>query len=450
MRVLLVNLPWRVEGRSGVRAGSRWPFTAVPEHGGVLRYIPFPFFLAYTTSLLKSRSHDARLLDAVAEGLDETQTKEAIRAFDAGLLVIETSTPSFDNDIRIAGAIAAGQPRTKIVLCGPHPSVFAGQILEEYGFIYGVAVGEYEYTLAELARHLDRGLDISRIAGLAFRRGRRSVVNHRRQTIRDLDALPWPEREDVPLERYNDGFCSLPVPNVQMLSSRGCIFKCSFCLWPQALYGESRHRRRSPEKVVQEMKYLLERYDFKAVYFDDDTFNVDREHVRGICRQIKLRNITIPWAVMARADLFDRQTLEEMARAGLYAVKYGVESASPVIQRACGKSLNMKKTREVIGLTKQLGIKVHLTFCVGLPGETRQTLQETADFINACGPDGLQVSFATPFPGTRYHAYALRKKWLLSGNRADYDGNRTCIVRTRHLQSTDLMAFRDQNFGAIQ
>jgi len=443
MRIILLNLPWRNGQRLGVRAGSRWPFTSLPGSNGYINYIPFPFFLACTASLLKKQSQEARLIDAIAEGFDEQETIEEVKSCNPQLITIETSTPSFKNDIKIIQNIIFELPNCIIVLCGPHVSVFPEQTLRENKFISYILIGEYEYTLSKLVAHLENNLSLESIPGLAYRKESEIMINRQSSTIDDLDTLPWPERNDVPIYKYNDGFAGLPQPNVQMWASRGCPFQCIFCLWPQTIYQEHRHRKRSPVDIVNEMEFLINKFNFKAVYFDDDVFNIDRNHVLGICEEIRKRKISIPWAAMARADLMDEDLLESMVSAGLYAIKYGIESADENILNLCKKNMDLNKVNSTINTTKKLGIKVHLTFCLGLPGETRDTIEKTNRFIQNTSPDSLQFSYATPFPGTEYFNYLERKGYLFSKNWSDYDGNYKCIFKTCELSAKDLERSKD-------
>ena len=435
MRIILLNLPWSENNRWGVRAGSRWPFTSEAEENNYIKYIPFPFFLAYAASLLNSKKKEVKLIDAIAEGLDEQRVMEEIDTSKAGLIVIETSTPSFNNDIRIAYEIKQKTSNSIIVLCGPHASTYAKDILIKYSFIDCILMGEYEYTLLDLVNRLEGSADLSSVLGLAYRNRKNIEVNKPRPAISNLDDLPWPERAGLAIYKYNDGFAGLPVPNVQMWSSRGCPFQCIFCLWPQVIYGERKYRKRNPVNVVDEMEWLIKKFNFKAVYFDDDVFNIDKVHVINICEEIKKRGIKVPWAVMARADLMDEDMLTAMASAGLYALKYGIESADQGILETCKKNLDLNKTRQIIKLTQSLGIKVHLTFCLGLPGETNKTIQKSVNFIQETRPHSYQFSLATPFPGTDYFRSLEESGSLLQKNWTDYDGNNKYVAGKEELSN---------------
>lgn len=433
MRTLLLNLPWRRRNRWGVRAGSRWPFTSEAEEDGCIKYIPFPFFLAYSASLLKSRNKEVKLIDAIAAGLDEKGIMQEVVRTRPGLIVVETSTPSFYSDMAHVRAMKQKNPGSRIALCGPHTTTYAKEILSQYDYIDYILVGEYEYTLLGLVEAIEGPAAPDGVLGLAHRNNKNIIINEPRPTIKDLDDLPYPQREAPGIYKYNDGFAGLPCPNVQMWSGRGCPFKCIFCLWPQVIYGERKYRKRSPANVVAEMEWLIKEFGFKAVYFDDDTFNVDKAHVLGICAEIKRRKINIPWAAMARADLMDEELLYSMSGAGLYALKYGIESANSGVLKLCKKDMDLRQAEKMIKYTKDSGIKVHLTFCLGLPGETKQSIQENIDFIRRLKPDSLQFSLATPFPGTEYRRYLEANGILPPRNWQDYDGRNKYICGRQEL-----------------
>ncbi len=185
-----------------MRAGSRWPFTSEPEKCGYIKYIPFPFFLAYAAALVKRNGKETRLIDAVAEGIGRPEVIEEINKFNPGIVVLETSTPSFENDINIVRDIHQQLPSCQIVLCGPHVSVFYEQVLAEYEFVNYILIGEYEYTLLDLINCLETGSELGQILGLAYRSAFGIKVNNLRPAIGNLDSLPWPERESLSIYKY--------------------------------------------------------------------------------------------------------------------------------------------------------------------------------------------------------------------------------------------------------
>ncbi|MBD3263953.1 MAG: radical SAM protein, partial [Candidatus Omnitrophica bacterium] len=365
MKTALANLPWQRGEFYGVRAGSRWPFMLKTGENKKREYVPFPFFLAYATSLLKKNSKKAVLVDAVAESLDETRFIQKIIDFSPDLIVAETSTPSFNNDIMILKDLSLKLPACRIALSGPHADVFSHNIMQKYSFINYVLTGEYEYTVLELMNCLENNNPLGDVSGLVYRKNGLPHSTPPRSLIEKLDDLPWPEREDVPIYSYNDGFARIGGSNVQVWSSRGCPFGCIYCLWPQVVYKNKSYRKRAAEEVLDEIEYLIKNFKFNSVNFDDDIFNADREHVLDICREFKKRKVSIPWTIMARADYMDQELLEEMRSSGLHSVKYGIESADEGILSACNKRMDIAWVKDIIKITKELGIRVHLTFCIG-------------------------------------------------------------------------------------
>lgn len=439
MKIFLANLPWRMKNRLGVRAGSRWPFIIKVKEGTCIPpYVPFPFLLAYAAAVLEKNGFNVLLVDAIAEGLNEPDFLRKIQDYQPDIILFETSTPSIDNDLRISQQVK-NIASAKLTLCGPHVSVFKEETLKIYPFIDYILEGEYEYTLLELTKSLQLKKSLDGILGLTYRDKEGKIkVNPRRPAIENLDEFPWPARHFLSMHNYNDAFCDLPTPSLQMWTSRGCPYRCIFCLWPEVVYGNHRYRIRDPKDVVDEMGWCIEKYGFKSVYFDDDTFNIKREHVLDISREIKKRKLGVVWAAMCRADNMDKQMLEIMKDSGLYAVKYGIESGSQNIVNNCGKKLDLKEAQKTVRLTKELGIKVHLTFTFGLPGETRETIKEAIKFATDLDPNSIQFSLTTPFPGTEYFKIAKEKGLLLTQDWSKYDGEESAVIRTEKLSKEEL------------
>lgn len=439
MKILLANPPWRKGKFYGIRAGSRWPFMTEIEPGNKIPgYMPFPFFLAYAAAVLEKEGFEVMLKDALAEGLDEEEFMSEAVEFAPGLYAAETSTPSINIDIETARKIKERMPDVKTVLCGPHASVFPVQLMEENPHIDFIIVNEYEFALAELASGLKAGKKGEAIPGVWYR-GRDGVVfGGKREQIKDINVYPWPARHHLPMLAYNDTFSGMPSPNVQVWASRGCPFKCNFCNWPSAMYGGSSYRVREVKNVIDEVEYLIKKYGFKAFYFDDDTFNIGKERILAICKEIIKRGITVPWGAMARADTSDRETLAAMKNAGLYAIKFGVESGVQEIVDTCGKGLDLSKVLTAVKTAKELGIKVHLTFTFGLPGETKETALKTMDFAVSADPDSVQFSIVTPFPGTQYYNELTASGELAPGEWEKFDGNNSNAVKRKNFREGEL------------
>ncbi|MCM8784115.1 MAG: radical SAM protein, partial [Candidatus Omnitrophica bacterium] len=292
-------------------------------------------------------------------------------------------------------------------------------------------------------KSIKENLSFQNILGLIYRSDGEVKINPPRPLIKDLDSLPWPLRESLPMEVYIDAPGEMPLPSVQMWSSRGCIFKCLFCLWPSLMYQGNIFRTRNPIKVVEEMEYLVKEMGFRSIYFDDDTFNIGKERVLEICNQIKKRKLNIPWAIMARPDLMDKEELFALKKSGVWAIKYGVESGEQKLLDKIGKNMNLQKAIEMIRLTKKLGIKSHLTFMFGLPGETIESVKKTIELAVELAPFSLQFSLVTPFPGTILFEGCERAGKIISYDWREYDGNYNCVINTENLTYRKIEEFKN-------
>ncbi len=433
MKVLLLNLPWQRDSKWGVRAGSRWPHIKDPAEGD---YLPFPFFLAYAVSLLCENGIDAVIIDAIAEEMKEDDFLKRVKREKADFIVIETSIPSFNNDIEITKKISSGN--ASVILCGPNYEIYNRDFLDKHLFVDYILYGEYEFSLLELISAAKKGEDLSGVKGLIYRKAGKAVKNEKREPF-DIDDLPWPHRDTLPMKRYLDAPGEMALPSAQVLASRGCPFKCQFCLWPQVVYQGNHYRARNIKDVADEMEFLVNERGFESIYFDDDTFNVGKERMLKFCDEITKRGLDkIQWAIMARPDLMDEEILIKMRHAGLWAVKYGVESVHQRLIDNIEKNMDLEKSLRMINFTKSLGVKTHLTFTFGLPGETKATIEETIKAVKKLDPFSVQFSITTPFPGTKMHESFDRNGLIVTKDPSYYDGHYESVIRTVNLSPEDL------------
>ena len=441
MKVLLANPPWKKDARRyGVRAGSRWPFTMPASAPDTVGYLPFPFFLAYGTALLEARSKaEVAAVDAIGEGLTEEQYLERLAALAPDIIMAETSRASFPQDLHHAVTAKDLLPEVTYVMAGPQASVAPQDILSRHPEVDYCFAGEYEWTLLDFVNtRLDGKFSPEAMPGLAWRDKQGSARVNARRPLGDLAELPWPAYKHFPMLRYRDYFCGIPAPMVNMVASRGCPFKCSFCLWPEVMYGGHKYRTREPADVADEMAFLVDTYGFKTVYFDDDTFNIGRDRIIELAGEIRRRDRDISLAVMARADTMDDDMLLALKGAGLTAIKYGLESASQAIIDRCGKGLDIEKAKRMIRFTQDMGVKVHLTFTVGLPGETEKSIEDSINLARELDTESIQISLATPFPGTPFYAQIQAEGHLLATDEELFDGSHRCVTRTEALSASQI------------
>ena len=322
MKVVVSNPPWPGEG-FGARSDVRWP------HKRKDKYLEYPIYLAYSVAVLEAAGFEPLFIDAIMEELDIQGFVERVKQIGPSLLVMECSTPSIKYELQSAHAAKAALPKLKIALVGSHATVFHESILAENPAVDAVVRGEFEITVRELARSISDGGDWSRVEGLSYRDHDRVRVNADRALLEDLDSLPFPARHIVTSSGYRAAIYS-GSRCTAMVSSRGCPFQCTFCVWPNTLYGH-RFRARSANNVVDEMEEIEKKHGIDEIYFDDDTFTVDRDRVLEICRLIRERALHLSWIVQARVDTVDREILLAMKEAGCHYILFGIESGLSLI-----------------------------------------------------------------------------------------------------------------------
>lgn len=440
-RVAIVNPPWYTNQRQGVRAGSRWPFTLDRRgESPIPRYVPFPFFLAQAAQLLSDRANPNAIVDAIAEGLSYDEFYERVAGYSPRALVTEAAAASFGNDLAVWRRLKSDLPDATLILCGPHATARRRELLETVPEIDAILIGEYESTLATVISRLAGGTTISEIKGVATRVDGRIVDSGRPEPVL-FDAVGKADRLRLPIYNYRDPFGGLAEPMAQLMATRGCPYECNFCQWPQVFYERRKIQRRSVESVFEEVRELVEQFGFRSVYFDDDMFSPGREWIERFRELIHAHTLDVEWGIMARADTFKPEEIRLMASAGLRAAKFGVESGDQNMVNAMGKRLDLEKLRETCRVCRDADVRVHLTFTVGLPGETRETLSNTRRLILELLPDTLQISRAMPLPGTSFEDWAIDAGAMKTRDVSSRDGFLISIIQHQNLPGEEVDAF---------
>ena len=391
----------------------------------------YPTWLAQTAALCLG----SRLLDAPVENKSIEETVKEIQGYD--LLVIYTSTPGFVNDARLAVQVREVYPEIMICMVGPHCTVLPQETLENCPALDFVTRKEFDYTIVEVAE----GKAFSEIKGISYRHGEEIVHNPDREPIEDMDALPSVldvYKRDLLIDRYFIGY--LLHPYLSVYTGRGCPARCTFCLWPQTIGGRT-YRTRSVQSVVQEMARAKEMFpEVKEFFFDDDTFTANFKRAEEIARGLK--DLDITWSCSSRANV-PEETLAVLKDCGLRCIMVGVESGNDEILKNIKKGITTDQIRKFMKACRKLGIVTHATFAIGLPGETKKTLEKTIRFAQEIDPDTIQVSIATPYPGTELYQEALEKGWMTEENLVSGEG-----VQQATLQYEDFT--REEIFDMVE
>jgi hopanoid biosynthesis associated radical SAM protein HpnJ len=419
LRTLFLHPP-SFQGFDG-GAGSRY------QARREIRSFWYPTWLAQPAALVPG----SRLVDAPPADLTLTDVLPLAREYE--LAVLHTSAPSFRHDVKVAEALKGENPRLRLGLVGAHVAVAREAALAASPALDFVCGNEFDFTIRDVS--LGRPLDT--IAGLSYRDGAGELRRTpERPPLEDMDALPWVVdvyARDLDVERYVIGY--LQHPYVSLYTGRGCRSKCTFCLWPQTVGGH-RYRTRSVGHVVAEIAHATRLFpSVKEYFFDDDTFTDDLPRAEAIARGLGRLGVT--WSCNAKPDV-PPATLKVLRDNGLRLLLVGYESGSQAILNHVRKGTRVDRAREFTKSARALGIKLHGTFILGLPGETRETIEATIRFAQEIDPDTLQVSLAAPYPGTELHREALERGWLETGALVDAQGTQASVLGYPHLPRTQI------------
>lgn len=422
MKTIIINPPCD----KGFDRSGRWP--AKTAGGTVIE----PLFLAYTAAVLEKNYLPVELIDCRPFYISQEELLKKIDE-NSDLAVLQTSTASINQDLETAKKIKDAFPSIKIALVGSHVSVLDKEILEANKFIDFAARGEYEYTILDLAR----GKNPKDILGLTFREDSNIIRNPERPAIENLDDLPFPARHFLPMEAYFEPIFK-SKRTFRLMGSRGCPFQCTFCLWPQTMYGR-KVRFRNPKMIVDEIEHLINDYQANGLYFEDDTFALIPDRVIEICDEIITRNIKINWSCMGRVDTVTEEMLKAMKKAGCFMIRYGVESSSQNILNLAKKGITIEQVVRAFNTAKDIGIQTHASYTLGLPGETKETMKATIKFAVNLGSDFAQFGIAMPYPGTELYKEAEKQGWLKAKSWQDFEASANSVLEYPHLKAEDII-----------
>ena len=387
----------------------------------------FPTWLAQAAAMVPG----SKLIDAPPHNISFKDIEEDVKSHD--FIVIHTSTPSFKSDIRTAALIRQLNPSVVMGFIGAKVAVEPEESMKACPDIDFVCRNEYEFTVKELAD----GASWETIKGLSYRDASGNIVhNPEREILMDMDKLPsvLPLYKQLDVSKYFGGY--LKHPYMSWYTGRGCKSRCTFCLWPQTIGGH-KYRYQSIARVVEDVKYVKENFpQVKEIFFDDDTLTDDHSRVEELARA--LGSLGVTWSCNAKANV-PRKTLEAMKAGGLRLLLVGYESGNQKILHTIKKGLLVDVAKRFSKDCHELGIIVHGTFILGLPGETRETIQETLAFAKEVNPRTLQVSLAAPYPGTFLYKQAKENGWFASDvDLLTDDGTQIAPLNYPHLGHTEI------------
>jgi radical SAM superfamily enzyme YgiQ (UPF0313 family) len=319
---------------------------------------------------------------------------------------------------RVARIVKEIHPECTVVVGGVHAEAMPGECLKNHA-IDIVVRGDGEFTFADILR----GKPKASIRGISYRRGRLAVHNASAAVIDDLDVLAMPAYHMVPMHKYYPAIGAYRrLPAINMLMTRGCPGKCTFCN-----SAETKLRARSADLVVDEIAHLRHRYGIREVQFYDDTFTVLKQNCLRFCRLMKERDLGVSWTAFVRTDCFNEELARALKEGGCHQVMFGVESGDEQILLNIRKPIDKKRTGWAIKIAQQVGLEVRATFMLGNPGETVASMRRTIDYALKLDPDLALFNITTPYPGTQMFEWAKRNGVLNTEDWGDYELSSTIM-----------------------
>jgi magnesium-protoporphyrin IX monomethyl ester (oxidative) cyclase len=407
---------------------------------------------------LEKHGYDVKIIDCTIEdwrnvehiegdfykvGLSWEYLEKKIKAFEPDVVGITCSfTVQSANAFKVAEITKKINHSIKVVMGGVHPSALPKETLQHECVDY-VIIGEGEYSFLELIRKLERGKSVSGIDGLGFKLHEKVKINPKTKFIKNIDELPFPARHLLPIEEYfkagKRAFHVKSEKNLSVITSRGCPFDCRFCSI-HCLWGRS-WRPHSPERVISEIKHLIDTYDVEEISFEDDNIILDRERFVRICEGIE--PLDIKWCTPngIRVNSLDHELLEIMKKSGCYSLNLAIEHGDPQMLNIMNKQVDLEKAKQITESCKKLGIYTFGYFVIGMPGETRETIGRSIEFAKNTALNEIGVFIATPYPGSALHQECVEKKYV-----QDLDWSRVftdkAVISTPQLSASDLEDLR--------
>ncbi len=355
-----------------------------------------PIYLLLISTILKNEGHKVTLIDAASEGISIEELKKIVLKKRIEAVIMLTATMTFNEDVSILSELKKSNPAMFTILYGQHVTSFPKQSLKNEAVDF-IVKKEPDYIIRNLINSLDNNRSFKNIKGIGFKQNRKIIVNRDAPFIKNLDELPFPDRTICPDVEYFNPLAKRD-PYTTVITSRGCSGKCTFCTSPY-FYGGV-YRFRSAENVVEELK-LIASQGYKEVLFRDETFTVHRKRTKKICNLIIKNKLDLTWVCNARVGTIDKETMKLMKKAGCHKLKFGVESGSQKILDNIQKGIRLEWIMKNFMDAYKVGLDTHAHLILGAPGETKETINQTIDFIKKLKADTVTVGILTPYPGSK-------------------------------------------------
>ncbi|MFA4989450.1 MAG: radical SAM protein [Candidatus Omnitrophota bacterium] len=430
MRVLLIN-----------------PGMDFSKFGTFKRYMqPMPpIGLAYLAAALKKEGLDFRVIDDFADRIGIRGIIGILQDYPADIVGISCLTPSAPYVLQIADAVRQYDKKIKIILGNIHASIFYESILRQ-GLVDVIVHGEGESTFPEVVSALAQKKELQSIPGISFMLEGKAIKTEERALRDKIDSLPYPAWEYFPVKKYGFlPFMDIAKPALSVLASRGCVYKCSYC---SLLYMNNHYRQRDPLRVVDEIEYLVDKFNVKQVGFVDPIFPLYKKSGINFSLEMIKRGLNkkLVWICETRIDSVDKELLGFMKEAGCKRILYGIESGNQKTLDGVSKDTSLDLIRKNISDTRKLKIEATGLFMLGFPQETRPMMEDTLKLSRELDLDFAKFAITIPFPGSELYVKLTQAGKL---RRQDWDNFVTfnpdpkkLVSINEHVSARDLIALQ--------
>lgn len=360
-------------------------------------------------AILLERGHEVSLYDTTPYHAKMKEVIKVVEDFSPDVVGITSTTVMASNAFAVANEVKKLNKEVKIVLGGVHVTAVPHHAFSCQNVDY-LVLGEGEITMCELLEALQGKKDIARVNGLAYRKNGEIIFNPPRELIKNIDELPIPAYDLLPINLYSSPYVSRK-PFMNVVRSRGCPYKCIFCGVPR-VFGRG-YRCQSPQRTLKEVEYLVTKLNVREILFKDSEFPLNQRITEEFCDLLIERKLDFVWCCNARVSNLNRSLLEKMKKAGCIGLTFGIESGDQKILDTIKKEITLDEARNAIKLAREIGFKIVCNFMLGNPGETRETIEKTIAFSEELNPDYGCFTFLTPYPGTELRELAEKNNWLL-------------------------------------
>lgn len=379
-----------------------------------------PLGLAYLANALLKKGHNVQILDSILEQTSKSEFIEVLKKFNPDIVGISAVTHQFLAAKHLSNIVKRHNKKIITVIGGPHVSNMPKRTLEEAENIdYGV-FGEGEITFPELISKIKYKSTINNIKGIVYRKGKKIIQTNPRPLIKNIDWLGFPARHLLRDLRY---YSHTPFRGkgivTSVITSRGCPFSCYYC--DQSVFGRT-YRFNSAEHIIKELKELKEKYGIVNISFEDDNFALDKKRTIELCKRIIKEKLNISWACELRVTSVDKELVYWMKKAGCWSVYFGIESGDPEMLKFINKNQTIEQVKGAVKIAKKYGLKVTGSFILGLPRETKESLNKTISLALSLPIDGVTFHLFTPYPNTPLEKIC-RQYGEIRGEWEDYAGH---------------------------